>query len=336
MKKALVLFSGGLDSMLAIRVMQEQPVTVEAMHGVSLFAQFTSSAGKRLWPAVAAERLGVTLHLTDANQQILDTVNNARHGFGSAANPCIDCRIAMLRRAQALMEEIGASFLVTGEVVGQRPMSQRRFAIDLIERKCGLEGLIVRPLTARNLPPTIPEKRGWIDRSNLLDIQGRSRTRQIELAAAFGIDDYPAAAGGCLLTQRAYGTRVHDLLAHGPVSLNDAHVCKFGRHLRLADWGKAVIGRNADENPKVVTYARPGEWLLARPEAPGPTTLLRAYAGSGDPPEDVLDLGAALTAGYSKADGPTPVCAWRRGAAERRRLTALPAKPPRSDVEVLS
>jgi len=324
MVKALVLFSGGLDSLLALRVMQDQPVEVEAMHGVSLFTRYASTGGGRLWPAVAAERLGVELHLVETSQQILETVNAPRHGFGSAANPCIDCRIAMLRRAAGMMEAIGASFLVTGEVVGQRPMSQRRFAIDLIEREVGLEGLILRPLTALNLPPTLPEQRGWIDRSKLLAFQGRSRKPQMALAAQYGIFEYPTAAGGCLLTDPAYGARIHDLLTHGPVTLNDAHVCKIGRHLRLGAWGKAVVGRNAAENPKLITLARNGEWLMELADRPGPTTLLRPYGPTSGPSDEDLQLAARITARYTRARGPTRVCAWRKATDERRALLVEP------------
>ncbi len=185
--------------MLAVRLMLEQGVDVVAVHFHSVF-NCGPKAGGESSAAAAARHLGVPLVVLDFTGEQLGVLRNPAHGFGSAANPCIDCHMAMLRRAAEFMEETHADFIVTGEVVGQRPMSQRTFALRLIDRETGLGGKILRPLSARALPPTEPEERGLVDRSGLEGITGRTRTRQMEMAVAFGLTEYPSPAGGCLLT----------------------------------------------------------------------------------------------------------------------------------------
>ncbi len=235
----------------------------------------------------------------NVSEEYLDVVRHPKHGYGSNMNPCIDCRIFILKKAKTYMEESGASFIVTGEVLGQRPMSQRRDAMRLIEKEAGLVGLILRPLSAQFLPITLPEKEGWIDRTKLLNIQGRSRKPQIKLAEEFGIRDYPCPAGGCLLTDPGFGRRMKDLMNHHPeFSLNDVHLLKFGRHFRLSPKVKLVVGRNEEENQKIQTFARIGDILLKTVRYPGPISLLR---GKGDGRE--LEKAASITARYSKAKG---------------------------------
>jgi tRNA U34 2-thiouridine synthase MnmA/TrmU len=195
------------------------------------------------------------------------------------------------------MEETGASFVVTGEVLGQRPMSQRRDAMQLIEKEAGLQGYILRPLSAKFLPVTIPEKEGWINRETLLGIQGRSRKPQMKLADQYGIRDYPCPAGGCLLTDPGFARRIKDLMDHtSDFSLNDVHLLKIGRHFRLSPQSKLVVGRNEEDNKKIQTFALEGDILLKALHHPGPLSLLR-----GEPSSTEIEKAACITVRYSKA-----------------------------------
>lgn len=198
--RAIALLSGGLDSTLATKVIVDQGIEVEAVNFLTVFCTCTTHGETCLASQKAVESLGIPLSVFNVSTEFLEIVKNPKHGYGSNMNPCIDCRIFMLKKAKALMEKSGASFLITGEVLGQRPMSQRRDAMRLTEKEAGLDGLILRPLSAKFLPVTIPEKEGWVNRESLLNFQGRSRKPQMELAAYFGIRDYPCPAGGCLLT----------------------------------------------------------------------------------------------------------------------------------------
>jgi tRNA U34 2-thiouridine synthase MnmA/TrmU len=203
----------------------------------------------------------------------------------------------MMKKAKAYMEEIGASFIVTGEVLGERPMSQRRDSMRLIEKEAGLDGLILRPLSAKLLPASVPEKEGWVDREKLLKIQGRSRKPQIQMADHYGIRDYPCPAGGCLLTDPAFAKRMRDLIHHhSDFTLNDVHLLKMGRHFRLSPRLKLVVGRNEEENQKIQTFSEEGDILLKLLRFPGPLSLLRGEAG-----EREIEQASAITARYSKA-----------------------------------
>lgn len=295
MAKAVALLSGGLDSMLAIKLMLVQGVDVLALHFLSVF-NCGAKPGRGLAARKAADALGVPLRLVDFTEEQLELVRNPPHGFGSAANPCIDCHMAMLRRAAGIMKEVGADFIVTGEVVGQRPMSQRRFALGLIDNATGLGGKILRPLSAKALSPTEAEEKGLVDRERLEGIVGRTRTRQMELARELGITAYPTPAGGCLLTDPEFGVRVKDLIAHNALNLNEGHLLKVGRHYRLDDATKVIIGRNERENAVVATFSRPGDIVLMLEDIPGPTTLLR-----GNATEKTVLVAAALAARSSKA-----------------------------------
>jgi tRNA-specific 2-thiouridylase len=231
------------------------------------------------------------------SEEYLDVVKHPKHGYGSNMNPCIDCRIFMLKKAKVYMEGSGASFIVTGEVLGERPMSQRRDAIRLIEKEAGLEGFILRPLSAKLLPASIPEKEGWVDREKLLSIQGRSRKPQIQLAEHFGIRDYPCPAGGCLLTDPGFARRMKDLILNHPnFSINDVHLLKIGRHFRFSPKTKLVVGRNEEENQKIQTFAQEEDILLRLSRFPGPLSLLRGEVNGAS-----IEKAAALTIRYSKA-----------------------------------
>jgi len=294
--KAIALLSGGLDSTLAARVVMEQGVELEALNFMTLFCTCTSRGQTCLASQKAVETLGIPLRVFNVSEEYLSVVKHPKHGYGRNMNPCIDCRIFMLKKAKTYMQDSGAAFIVTGEVLGQRPMSQRKEAMRLIEREAELDGLILRPLSAHVLPMTIPEKEGWVDREKLLKFQGRSRKPQIKLAEHYGIRDYPCPAGGCLLTDPGFAKRMRDLLHHNPFfSLNDVHLLKMGRHFRLSDGVKLVVGRNEEENQKIGTFAHDRDILLKVSGFPGPLSLLRGELCEGD-----VEKAAAVTAHYSK------------------------------------
>ena len=295
--KAIALLSGGLDSTLAAKVVMEQGIKLEALNFLTVFCTCTNREDTCLASQKAVETLGIPLKVFNVSEEYLDVVKHPRHGYGSNMNPCIDCRIFMLKKAKAYMEGSGASFVVTGEVLGERPMSQRRDAMRLIEKEAGLEGFILRPLSAKLLPASIPEKEGWVDREKLLNIQGRSRKPQIQLAENFGIRDYPCPAGGCLLTDPGFARRMKDLILHNPeFSLNDVHLLKMGRHFRLFPKIKLVVGRNEEENQKIQTFAQEEDILLRLSCFPGPLSLLRGEVNGAS-----IEKAAALTVRYSKA-----------------------------------
>jgi len=200
--------------------------------------------------------------MINAAKDFFEVLKEPEHGYGANINPCIDCRILFFKKSKELMDEVGASFIITGEVLGQRPMSQFRWQMDLIEKEAGLVGLVVRPLSAKLLPATIPEKMGWINRDRLLDIEGRSRKPQIALAKDLGMNDYPCAAGGCLLTDPAFARRVRDLIEHDELDLNNVELLKFGRYFRLSCEAKLIVGRDENENGRLSILARDGDYLF--------------------------------------------------------------------------
>jgi tRNA U34 2-thiouridine synthase MnmA/TrmU len=297
--KAIALLSGGLDSTLAAKVLMEQKIELEALNFLTVFCTCTNRGKTCLASHKAVDALGIPLRVFNVSEEYLNVVKHPKHGYGSNMNPCIDCRIFMLKKAKAYMEMASASFIVTGEVLGQRPMSQRKDAMRLIEKEAGLEGFVLRPLCAKFLPVTIPEKEAWVDREKLLSIQGRSRKPQIRLADHFGIRDYPCPAGGCLLTDPGFARRIRDLIQHDPnFSLNDVHLLKIGRHFRFSPRFKLVVGRNEEENQKIQTFSRKGDILLRVSRYPGPLSLLR-----GDVEEKELERAAAIAVHYSKGKG---------------------------------
>jgi tRNA U34 2-thiouridine synthase MnmA/TrmU len=295
--KAIALLSGGLDSTLAAKVVMEQGVELEALNFMTVFCTCTNRGATCLASQKATESLGIPLKVLNVSEEYLGVVKHPKHGYGSNMNPCIDCRIFMLKKAKDYMEESGAAFIVTGEVLGQRPMSQRKDSMRLIEKEAALEGFILRPLSAKVLPVTIPERERWVDREKLLKIQGRSRKPQIGLAEHYDIRDYPCPAGGCLLTDPSFAKRMKDLMKNVPnFSLNDVHLLKIGRHFRLSGGVKLVVGRNKEENQKIQTFAREEDILLKILNFPGPLSLLR-----GKPEKGEIGKAAAITAHYSKA-----------------------------------
>lgn len=297
--RAVALLSGGLDSMLAVKMMIEQGVGLTAVHFTSPFCNCsmrTSGCGHQA--RRAAEAFGVPIRVVSKGMDYLKVVQQAPHGYGRGMNPCIDCRIYMLRKVSGMLEELGASFVVTGEVLGQRPMSQHRQAIDLIDRESGLAGRILRPLSAHHFPPTLPEEEGIVDRARLLAISGRSRKEQIALAEKLGVHDYPCPAGGCLLTDPEIAVRLRDLFDHVPAySHRDMVLLTIGRHFRLTPSLRAVFGRNQEENERISALAAPGDGLFTPENFRGPTVLA---AGEADPAAE-RTIGEMIRA-YSQDD----------------------------------
>ncbi|MEN6460798.1 MAG: 7-cyano-7-deazaguanine synthase [Syntrophomonas sp.] len=290
--KAVSLLSGGLDSQIAICLIKQQGIEVIAVNFKTPF--FGANERTRR----AAKDLGVELHIINPGQEYMEVLNNPVYGYGKNLNPCIDCHAFMLRKAGQFMREIDASFLITGEVLGQRPMSQNKTSLNVVEKLSGLRGLIVRPLSAKLLSPTIPENDGWIDRDKLLDISGRGRTRQMDLAQDFGITDYPSPAGGCLLTEPAFARRLKIYLDMNPdVPIDHLEVLKAGRHFYLGENNLLIVGRNQSDNEKLAEIALPQDYLLRVIDHPGPTGLLRPAAE-----EDVnMNEAASIVARYSDA-----------------------------------
>ncbi len=323
MTKTVALFSGGLDSQLAVKLMLQQGVDVECLTLHSVFHQHTPDEPDRHPAVAAAKRLGVPLKTLDINGEMLEIIKHPRHGRGKNMNPCIDCRILMLKEACELMRETSADFIVTGEVLGQRPMSQRAEAMCQTDREAGLEGCVLRPLSAKLLEPTIPEKQGLVDREKLYAIKGRSRREQMALAEALGVTDYPTPAGGCLLTDPGFSHRLRELLEHGEPQINDIQLLRLGRHFRLDDDTKAVVGRNEQENTEIEQLAQLGDLLMDAAAFMGPTTLLRGNASDPN-----VAVAARLTVKYGKAKSePSAVVIVRKAGTDHSfSVTATPAE----------
>ncbi|MFO7899988.1 MAG: hypothetical protein R6V58_13125 [Planctomycetota bacterium] len=321
MHRAIALFSGGLDSQLAVKLMVDQGVEVECLTAVSVFHQGGPDVDENHPTAQAARRLGASITFINTSADLFDMVKNPRHGLGSRMNPCLDCRIFLLRKARDRMAEAGAEFVVTGEVLGQRPMSQRRHTMKQVVREAGLGGLVLRPLCAKRLSPTAPEERGWVDRDRLLGLTGRSRKPQMRLAEELGIADYPSPAGGCLLTDPGFAFRLRELLDHRDADVDDVALLRVGRHFRLDDRTKAIVARDEAECHELESLARDGDTLLQATEFTGPTTLLR-----GETSEDNLRTAARLTAAYGKGKAePVVTVAVRRVGEDEAEQVAAPA-----------
>jgi tRNA-specific 2-thiouridylase len=313
---ALAMLSGGLDSQLAICVVREQGVHVEAVFFESPF----HDAGRARQAAAA---MGIQLHVIDYTGDIVNLLERPKHGFGACMNPCIDCHAMMLRRTGELARELGYQFIFTGEVLDQRPMSQRRRGLDIVAEDSGFEELIVRPLSAGNLPPSMPERRGWLDRSRLLSLCGRSRKPQFELAEKYELKDYPTPAGGCRLTEPNFCRRLRDLKDHeGLRGVTALERLRVGRHLRLHDSVKIIVGRNERDNALLEGGAELYDLVLKVEEIPGPTVLIPFTA-----PEEYIQMAATIAARYSDS-GPDDLVTLRlRSPRGSRHITVTPADP---------
>ncbi|MHB1566813.1 MAG: tRNA (5-methylaminomethyl-2-thiouridylate)-methyltransferase [Acidiferrobacter sp.] len=305
-RKAVVLLSGGLDSLLAARLMLDQAIHVE---GLNFFTGFCveghthairrdrQTRPRRHSALQAAEQLGIRLHIIDVIEEYKDVVLNPRHGYGAHLNPCLDCKGFMVGKARLWMEQNGFDFIVTGEVLGQRPMSQRRDALPIVARESGAFDRLLRPLSAHLLAPTLPEREGWVDRDRLLRLSGRNRKPQIQLAQAHGLTYAQPAGGCCFLTDPNYARKLRDLwTSRGErrYDFDDIMLLKVGRHLRVRPHFKLIVGREEGENRFLEGYRNRFVHLWAA-DHNGPLALLQ-----GDADESELDLAAAIIARFGQ------------------------------------
>lgn len=295
-RKAIALFSGGLDSTLAMKLIIEQGIDVIACN---INTGFGATKDRREHMEHMCRQVGAELRIVDIrNEYLRDVLFNPKHGYGKHFNPCIDCHAKMFEVAKRLMQEWGASFLISGEVLGQRPMSQNKEALAKVLDEANVGGLLLRPLSAKRLAPTLPETEGWVEREKLEGIFGRTRDRQFQLAEQFGLSDYESPGGGCLLTDANFAIKIRDYIAHDDTfDVRDIPVLKWGRHFRLPDGAKMVIGRNQEENAELESIDNEKFVHIATVGIPGPHTLLSADASDAD-----RDLAARGILTYCKTD----------------------------------
>jgi tRNA U34 2-thiouridine synthase MnmA/TrmU len=335
LRKAVALISGGLDSMLAARVVQDHGVHVE---GINFFTGFCveghthairrkdTARPKRNNALWVAEQLGIKLHIIDVIEEYKDVVINPKHGYGAHLNPCLDCKGFMVKKAREWMEQNGFDFIITGEVLGQRPMSQRRDTFPIVARESGANDRLLRPLCARLLTPTLPEREGWVDRERLYDFNGRSRKPQIELAENYGLHDYAQPAGGCcFLTNEQYSLKIMDLWrtrGRRDYEFDDIMLLKIGRHIRPRPNFKLIVGREEGENKFLEGYKNRYTAFRTISHS-GPLALL-----DGTADEDDLQLAARLIARYGKGKDAARVCVEISGnGCPPRMLEVCPLSP---------
>ncbi|MEN8167162.1 MAG: tRNA (5-methylaminomethyl-2-thiouridylate)-methyltransferase [Pseudomonadota bacterium] len=333
--KAVALISGGLDSLLAAKVMQEQGIHVEGInfytgfcveghtHAIRKKDQKKPKRNNALW---VAEQLGIKLHIIDIVEEYKDVLCNPRHGYGANLNPCLDCKIFMVKKALEWIGQKGFDFIITGEVIGQRPMSQRKETMPVVAGESGAEALLLRPLCARNLPETLPEREGWVDRDRLYDFSGRSRKPQMALAQRFGFEDYAQPAGGCcFLTDAQYSVKLADLWrARGgkQYEMDDIMLLKVGRHLRPAPHFKLIISREEGEGNFLLGYRKQFASLKTASHA-GPLALIDGEVSNED-----VTLAARLVARYSQGrESDQVVMEFTDRQGHSRELSITPLKP---------
>ncbi len=290
--KAVALMSGGLDSTLAAKIIKLQGIDVI---GLAFVTSFTHPKVDEV-----AQQANLKIRLVDISSEYRELIKNPRFGFGKNMNPCVDCHIFFLKKAKQLMLEENINFVITGEVLGQRPMSQHMAALRKVEAESELQGLLLRPLSAKLLPETIPEKEGWVDRNKLFSITGRSRKAQIELARQLGLENFPQPAGGCLLTDPGFSKRLKDLICRKKeFSLRDIELLKLGRHFRLSTQDKLIVGRDHKENQRLIELSHDYAATLFPEDVPGPTGVLDAKSAIS---ADLLELSAKIIARYCDSD----------------------------------
>ncbi len=333
--KAIALMSGGLDSTLAAKMLKDQGIEVEALNFETGFCSCGDKGEKpgcKQGARAMADQIGVKLTKINVAQEYLkEVVAHPKHGYGSQMNPCMDCRAFILKKSKEYMEKTGASFLISGEVLGQRPMSQQRHQMKITESESGAQGLVVRPLTAQTMEPSLPEQNGWVDRNKFLGISGRSRKEQMRLAKDIGVEEYENPAGGCLLTDAGFSRRLRDAFTHygkDHVTLRDIMMLKIGRHFRLTPLHHLIVGRHQNENYKLGMFRAKDETLFDMAPVPGPKALLRGPVPSNQDPvfgEDVVvKLAAGIVARYSDAPKDQSVQVSVTQSAGTMELSAIP------------
>jgi tRNA U34 2-thiouridine synthase MnmA/TrmU len=308
--KALALLSGGLDSTLAVKMILEKGIDVVALNFMTPFCLCRKGG---CGAVEAAKAFNIPLKVFSADKEYLRMVRNPKFGRGKNMNPCVDCRIFLLKKAKRYAKEVDAAFIFTGEVLGQRPMSQHKPTLELIEREAGLKGKIVRPLSAKLLPKTEAEEKGLINKEDLMDISGRSRKRQIELTKQFNMEKYPCVGGGCLLTDKEFARKLRDLFEHKKkVTVKEVNLLKVGRHFRLGK-NKIVVGRNKAENELLLINKRKGDYSFEVPDCGSPISILE-----GPKTKAAIKTAAALTVAHSdKKSGDAAVC-YGKAAMDKR------------------
>lgn len=323
--KAISLLSGGLDSILATKLIQNQGIEVIAFNVKTPFGIPKKDGVSEAEAAI--KQLKVPLKVLPVEKDYIHMLRNPKHGYGKNMNPCIDCKIFILKQAAKYAKEIGADFLFTGEVLGERPMSQHGPALKLIEEEAGLKGKLLRPLSAKLLQETVAERKGLVDRSKLMAISGRSRKPQFQLAKEFGITVYPSPAGGCLLTCEEYSKKLRDLFEHKKlVSGADAVLLRVGRHFRLGE-NKIIVGRNEAENKFLMSRKTKGEFYFELPNIVGPVTILQ-----GSKTKKAIEIAAGLTAFYSDAKVDRVKVDYGKESLDKSLIVAI---PDRADVDKL-
>jgi tRNA U34 2-thiouridine synthase MnmA/TrmU len=334
-RKAVALISGGLDSLLAAKVVMEQGVHVEGInfftgfcveghtHAIRKKDQKKPKRNNALW---VAEQLGIKLHIVDIVEEYKDVVINPKHGYGANLNPCLDCKVFMVHKAKEWMEQHGFDFIITGEVIGQRPMSQRKDTMPVVQQESGIEDRLLRPLCAKNLPETLPEREGWVNRDQLYDFSGRSRKPQMALAKQFGFTDYAQPAGGCcFLTDEQYSVKLADLWQHRGerrYELDDIMLLKVGRHIRPADNFKVIVAREEGEGKFLQGYRNLYLSLKTTSHA-GPLALIEGEVSEAD-----IELAARIIARYSQGrDAGQVEVEVRDKDGATRSLNVVPLKP---------
>jgi tRNA U34 2-thiouridine synthase MnmA/TrmU len=314
--KALSLLSGGLDSILATELILNQGIEVEAVNFVTPFCLCRKGG---CGAAEAAKQLGVPIKVVSIDNEYLRMVRKPKHGYGRNMNPCVDCRIFMVKKAKKLAKEVGAAFIFSGEVLDERPMSQHLRAMKIIEEESGLKGRLLRPLSAKLLPETVIEKKGLVKREKLLDIHGRSRKPQIKLAQELSIADYPCPAGGCLLTYKEFANKLRDLFSHRKrCSMSDVTLLKVGRHFRCGE-NKIIVGRNEEENKTLTAKKMRHDYYFEVPDVGSPITVLQGLKN-----KKAIQVAAALTAYYSDAKNERVTVSFGRESLDKSITVPVP------------
>jgi tRNA U34 2-thiouridine synthase MnmA/TrmU len=318
-RKAIGLLSGGLDSTLAVKMILDMGFEVIALNFKTPFCCCDSE--DKCYSESVAQKFNIPLKRIYGGEDYLEVVKNPKHGYGRNMNPCLDCRIFLFKKAKQLMEEVGADFIFTGEVLGERPMSQRLSAMKLIEKESDLKGKVLRPLSAKLLEPTLVEKDGTVEKEKLLPIQGRSRKTQIALAKSYQIEDYPCPAGGCLLADKNFAQRLAESFKHGEDSLRNIFLLKIGRHFRLPTKAKVIAGRNQKENEVLLSLSLPVE-LKFTVEGYKSTYVLLL----GDPTFENQTQAARICARYCDEKGleALTVKIWSNSPEECQKIEAFP------------